>query len=133
METYVYKEMKKKNFSTILGSAAEVARTMEGDCTEHAVLLAAILRSQDIPARVAIGLIYSERLGGFGGHMWTEAWLDGHLVPLDGTLGQGGIGVCHIKLADSDLCEGGPAPVTAFMPLMSLLNDVKIEVVRFSR
>ena len=33
METYVYKEMKKKNFSTILGSAAEVARTMEGDCT----------------------------------------------------------------------------------------------------
>ena len=133
MESYVFREMKKKNFSTILGSAAEVAKSMEGDCTEHAVLLAAMLRTQEIPARVAVGLVYSARLSGFGGHMWTEAWLDGQWIPLDATLGQAGIGAGHIKLADSDLGDGGPAPVTAFMPLMSLLNDVQIEVVRFSR
>ena len=90
MEQYVHKELKKKNFSTALASAAEVARSLEGDCTEHACLLAAMLRVQKIPSRVAVGLVYADRLGAFGGHMWTEAWLDGKWVPLDGTLGKGG-------------------------------------------
>ena len=39
-------------------TAAEVARSREGDCTEHAVLLAALARARGIPARVAMGLVY---------------------------------------------------------------------------
>ena len=130
MEKYVHKELKKKNFSTALASAAEVAKHLEGDCTEHACLLAAMLRTHRIPSRVVVGLVYAERFGAFGGHMWTEAWLDGKWVPLDGTLGAGGIGGGHIKLADSDLGDEGPAPVTSFLPLMNLLSNVKIEIVR---
>jgi hypothetical protein len=130
MEKYVHKELKKKNFSTALASAAEVAKTLEGDCTEHACLLAAMLRVERIPSRVVVGLVYAERFGAFGGHMWTEAWLDGKWIPLDGTLGAGGIGGGHIKLADSDLSDEGPAPVTSFLPLMNLLSNVKIEIVR---
>lgn len=133
MEKYVHKELKKKNFSTALASAAEVAKSLEGDCTEHACLLAAMLRTQQIPSRVVVGLVYAERFGAFGGHMWTEAWLDGNWVPLDGTLGAGGIGAGHIKLADSDLADEGPAPVTSFLPLMNLLSNVKIEIVRVDR
>ncbi len=129
MEQYVYKELKKKNFSTALASAAEVARSLEGDCTEHACLLAAMLRVQKIPSRVAVGLVYAERLAAFGGHMWTEAWLDGKWVPLDATLGKGGIGPGHIKLADSSLSDDGPAPVTSFVPLMNMLSNVTIDVV----
>lgn len=129
MEQYVYKELKKKNFSTALASAAEVARSLEGDCTEHACLLAAMLRVQRIPSRVAVGLVYAERLAAFGGHMWTEAWLDGKWVPLDATLGKGGIGPGHIKLADSSLSDDGPAPVTSFVPLMNMLSNVTIDVV----
>ena len=130
MEKYVHRELKKKNFSTALASAAEVASSLEGDCTEHACLLAAMLRTQQIPSRVVVGLVYAERFGAFGGHMWTEAWLDGQWVPLDGTLGAGGIGGGHIKLADSDLADEGPAPVTSFLPLMNLLADVKIRIIR---
>ena len=129
MEQYVYKELKKKNFSTALASAAEVAKSLEGDCTEHACLLAAMLRVQKIPSRVAVGLVYAERLGAFGGHMWTEAWLDGKWVPLDATLGKGGIGPGHIKLADSSLSDDGPAPVTSFVPLMNMLSNVTIDIV----
>ena len=129
MEQYVYKELKKKNFSTALASAAEVARSMEGDCTEHACLLAAMLRVQKIPSRVAVGLVFAEPLGAFGGHMWTEAWLDGQWVPLDATLGKGGIGPGHIKLADSSLADDGPAPVTSFVPLMNMLSNVTIDIV----
>ena len=129
MEQYVYTSLKKKNFSTALASAAEVAKNLEGDCTEHACLLAAMLRVQKIPSRVTIGLVYAERLGAFGGHMWTEAWLDGKWVPLDATLGKGGIGPGHIKLADSSLSDDGPAPVTSFVPLMNMLSNVTIDIV----
>ena len=121
--------MKKKNFSTALASAAEVAKSLEGDCTEHACLLAAMLRVQKIPSRVAVGLVYADRLAAFGGHMWTEAWLDGKWVPLDATLGKGGIGPGHIKLADSSLADDGPAPVTSFVPLMNMLSNVTIDIV----
>ena len=129
MEQYVYTSLKKKNFSTALASAAEVAKNLEGDCTEHACLLAAMLRVQKIPSRVTVGLVYAERLGAFGGHMWTEAWLDGKWVPLDATLGKGGIGPGHIKLADSSLSDDGPAPVTSFVPLMNMLSNVTIDIV----
>lgn len=130
MEQYVFRELKKKNFSTALASAAEVAQNMEGDCTEHACLLAAMLRAGGIPSRVSVGLVYADKLGAFGGHMWTEAWLDGKWIPLDATLGRGGIGAGHIKVADADLSDEGPSPVTSFLPLMNLLSGVSIETVR---
>jgi len=89
MERYVYQNLKKKNFSTALASASEVAKNMEGDCTEHAVLLAAMLRAQKMPSRVAVGLVYIPSRSSFGGHMWTEVFLDNRWLPLDATLGKG--------------------------------------------
>lgn len=133
LERYVYEKLEKKNFSTALASAAEVAERMEGDCTEHACLLAAMLRAKQIPSRVAVGFVYADKLGAFGGHMWTEALLDGKWVPLDGTLGLGGIGASHVKLADSDLGDNGPVPVAAFLPIFNIINNVQIEVVNFER
>lgn len=133
MEKYILTELKKKNFSTALASAAEVAKSMEGDCTEHACLLAAMLRAKQIPSRVAVGLVYADKLGAFGGHMWTEAFIGGKWVPLDGTLGLGGIGPGHIKFADSDLSDDGPTPVSAFLPLLNVLSNLKIEVVKVER
>ena len=129
MERYVHRKLKSKSFSTALASAAEVAKTLEGDCTEHAVLLAAMLRSQRIPSRIAVGLVYVESQAAFGGHMWTEAWLDGRWIPLDATLGRGGIGAAHIKLADSSFADDGPSPVTSFIPLFDLLGNMEIDVV----
>ena len=129
MEKYVYRNLRRKNFSTALASAAEVAETMSGDCTEHAVLLAAMLRNRRIPSRIAVGLVYVESQLGFGGHMWTEAMVDGKWIPLDATLGRSGIGAAHIKLADSSFADDGPSPVTIFLPLFNLLGNVEIEVV----
>ena len=67
-----------------LASAGEVAQTAQGDCTEHAVLLAALLRAEGIPSRTVSGLIYIDQFLGeqgiFGYHMWTQAWLPGHLI-----------------------------------------------------
>lgn len=130
MERYVYDKIETKSFSTALASAAEVARSQEGDCTEHAMLLAAMLRARRIPSRVCVGLVYAGAVGGFVGHMWTEAWIRDRWVPLDATLAKGGISRGHLKLSDSSMGESAPAPVTAFLPLMKVLGQMKIEVVR---
>lgn len=129
MEKYVARTLTGKNFSTAMASAAEVAENLEGDCTEHAVLLAAMLRAKEIPSRIAVGLVYVERRRQFGGHMWSEAWIDGRWVPLDATLGRGGIGGAHIKMAHSSFSDDGPAPVLSFLPMMKVLGKMKIEVV----
>ncbi|MBX3440110.1 MAG: transglutaminase domain-containing protein, partial [Planctomycetaceae bacterium] len=129
MEAYVHDKLSEKNFSTALATAAEVASNLEGDCTEHAVLLAAMLRVRQIPSRVAVGLVYSEFHGAFVGHMWTEAFLNGRWIPLDATLARGRVGPAHIKFSDSSLSDDGPAPATVFVPLVGILNKLKIEVV----
>lgn len=128
MEAYVHKNLAKKNFSTALASAGEVARNLEGDCTEHAVLLAAMLRSAGIPSRVAVGLVYVDGVSAFGGHMWTEAHMNGQWIPLDATLGQGGIGAAHLKLADATFANSDSAPVAAFTSLITILGKLEIEV-----
>ena len=130
MEKYVRDKLTKKNFSTAMASAAEVAKRMEGDCTEHAVLLAAMLRAKKIPSRIAAGLVYVESLNSFGGHMWTEAFLAGEWIPLDATLGKGGIGPAHLKMADSALDEDAPLPVSTFLPVFQALGKLKIEVLK---
>lgn len=129
-ERYVFEKLKDKNFSTALATAAEVARSMEGDCTEHAVLLAAMLRVYRIPSRVAAGLVYIERQGFpyLAGHMWTEARIGDQWVPLDATTGRGGVSAAYIKLADSTLADDGPLPATIFLPLLNWFQDAEISV-----
>ena len=70
----------KKNMSRGFDVASVVASRREGDCSEHAVLLAAVLRAQGIPARVVFGVYIDGPRAGDGaalegfGHAWTEAW-----------------------------------------------------------
>jgi len=126
LERYVHEEVHEKNFSQAFSTAAEVAKSHEGDCTEHAVLLAALARANKIPARVAMGLVYVRQLGGFGYHMWTEVYVGGTWTPLDATLGQGGIGPAHLKLTDSTLA--GDSPYSSFLAVTSVLGRLKIDV-----
>lgn len=129
LEKLVYQRLTSKNFSTAMASAAEVARTLQGDCTEHAVLLAALLRIRGIPSRLAAGLVYVRNpKPSFGGHMWTEAWLGDRWVPLDGTLARGGIGAAHLTVATSSFADSDPAPMTTFLPLLLSSGDLSIRI-----
>jgi hypothetical protein len=127
LESYVRRAIRSVKFSQTFATAADVARSGEGDCTEHAVLLAALARAKGIPARVAIGLVYvGGATPGFGFHMWTEMFLGGVWVPLDGTLGQGGIGAAHLKLTHSNLAGG--EGFASMLPVAQVLGRLKIEV-----
>jgi len=74
MAKWVHGYITGKNFEQGFASALEVYRTRTGDCTEHSVLLTALLRAVGIPARPAVGLAYFN--GQFIGHMWAEAYVD---------------------------------------------------------
>jgi len=111
----VHMHITDKNYETTYASASETARTGSGDCSEHAVLLTALLRARRIPSRVCHGLVYLEQrtrtppgtvqaevgaqgsvgdhhsehtttVGQFGWHMWSQALIDGHWYDLDATL-----------------------------------------------
>jgi transglutaminase-like putative cysteine protease len=71
---FVAKHIEHKHLARGFDIASVVARTREGDCTEHAVLTAALLRGVGIPSHVVTGVVLFEADGkrqAFG-HAWTE-------------------------------------------------------------
>lgn len=114
------------DFSKAFATAAETARTLKGDCTEHAVLLCAMLRARGIPARTVMGLVYVDRDQSFGYHLWTEAFIGDRWIPLDATVGQGGTSAAYLKLVDANL--DGIDSFTAFLPLLNVVGRLKVEV-----
>ena len=77
LEKWVNGYVRQKDLGMAFASAKETMKTRQGDCTEHATLLAALCRAVGIPARAAEGLVYARSIGGFGYHMWTQVYLDG--------------------------------------------------------
>jgi len=126
LEQHVDQTIQLKNFSQAFATAAEVARSLEGDCTEHAVLFAALCRARKIPARVAFGIVYYPPQKGFAYHMWNEVWIADRWVPMDATLGLSGIGGDHIKLADSNLA--GANAYSAMLPVIQVFGRLELEV-----
>jgi hypothetical protein len=70
---YVFSSLAKRNSATF-SSAVETLKAGFGDCGEHAVLLAAILRAAGVPARVILGLLYYAPKKAFVGHAWVMAY-----------------------------------------------------------
>lgn len=132
---FVHDYINEKSLDVGFATASEVARTRQGDCTEHAVLLAAVLRARGIPARVVTGVIYVEEFVGergiFGFHMWTQALLpDGQgasrWVDIDATLPDAGFDAAHIGLGVSTL--GGSDRINTLATIAPLLGALSIEV-----
>lgn len=113
-----------------LAPADEVARKLNGDCTEYAMLTAAMCRAEGIPSKTALGLIYAHVPSGpvFAFHMWTEVWIDGRWLPLDATLGLGHIGAAHLKICDQSWHD--ERSLTPLLPVLRVLGKLTIEVVR---
>lgn len=77
-----------KTTTRMFDTAAEVAKSRQGDCTEHATLLTALLRRSGIPARLVTGLavlVDGHEVGAFG-HAWTELYTEGAWQVADAAL-----------------------------------------------
>lgn len=131
----VHDHITKKGLGVGFASASEAVRSREGDCTEHAVLLAATLRADGIPARAACGLVYVNAFEGatdaFGYHMWTQALLtiDGtpRWVDLDATFpADTRFDATHLTLGVSALDDGDA--ISSLYASASVIGRLQIKV-----
>jgi len=129
IEHWVFENIRDKNFAIAFAPADEVARNLSGDCSEHAVLAAAMTRAVGIPSRVAVGLLYvdntKQKLKGFGYHVWHEVYVNQRWVALDSSWDQSSVDATHIKLADTSL--EGVAPFEAFLPIARVQGKLEID------
>lgn len=131
IERWVKDNMRVKDFTEAMATADHVAKTLEGDCTEHAMLAAAMCRAAGVPSKIAIGLVYVDQPRGpvLGFHMWTEVWVRGEWLPIDATLGQGSIGAAHLKISDHSWHD--TQSLKPLLPVMRvMLAEPTIEVVQ---
>ena len=105
IESFVAKYIQNADLSVGYASAAEVAKSRQGDCTEFAVLTTAMCRAAGIPAQVVSGIVYVADFAGregFLGHAWTQAYIGGRWIGLDAALkdgDHGGYSAAHIALS----------------------------------
>ena len=134
IERWVKQNMRPMTFSEAMATADHVARTMTGDCTEYAMLAAAMCRAEDVPSRTAIGAVYYMERGQakLGYHMWTEVWVRGQWLAIDATLGYGYVGPAHVKITDSSWHD--VRSMTPLLPVMRVLaGKPRIEVLQVER
>jgi hypothetical protein len=106
LERFVRGYIRTKSLRVGYASAREIMQGREGDCTEHAVLLASLVRALGIPARVATGIAYApafgERRDVFVPHAWVLAWVDGEWRGFDAALPRFGAGHIAFSVGDGD-------------------------------
>lgn len=115
---WVYANIEKESTVSI-PSALEVLQNRRGDCNEHTILFTALARAVGIPTRVALGVVWSDRLDGFYYHAWPEVHV-GRWIWMDPTLGQPIADATHVKLL-----TGG---IDKWPELISFLGRLQIEV-----
>lgn len=108
-------------------TASRAAARRAGDCTEHAVLLAAVARALGMPARVVLGYaVLTDAQNGYAfGHAWTEihdgtSWQRYDATPTSG------LKPTYIILSELD--DEGPGYAVATSELVSILLRTSLDV-----
>jgi hypothetical protein len=117
---WVYTNLRKRATASV-PSAVEVLQTREGDCNEHAILLAALARAAGIPTKINVGLVYLE--GAFYYHAWNSFWIGKTWIPADATFGQLPADPTHVQLHEGELDEQAR--------VLSVVGAIKIDVVSY--
>jgi hypothetical protein len=135
IRAFVARFISNKNLGSGFATASEVARSKSGDCTEHAVLTAAMLRVAGVPSRVASGLVFADQFAGekkvFAYHMWAQAMIgtgkEARWVDLDATLSGQAFDATHLALVVTTLKDGEFE--SSMAPISKMLGRLRVEVV----
>jgi len=131
LNDFVFHHVSQKGLDRGYAPAVATLESKAGDCTEHSVLLSALLRARGFPTRLIDGVIIDGTRAGY--HEWVEVYLEGEgFVPTDPTFGQFPAGPERLKLA-----EGSTLPdehLQLSLAAARLLKPgVKIEVLESNR
>lgn len=123
---WVFTHVQKKGLDRGYAPAIATLESKAGDCTEHSVLLSALLRSVGIATRIVDGVVVDGENAGY--HEWVEVDLGKGFVAVDPTFDAWPAGPERLKLA-----EGSTLPdehLTLSLAAARLLkHGVKLEVV----
>lgn len=113
----------------VMAGASELVRDRRGTCMGYATLLAALARAAGLPSRVVMGYVY---YGGiWGGHAWTEMFIDGAWLPFDAAVYAPGVAsAARLAVGSSSLADGGGSLLG---PLSALFGKVHIDVVEYEQ
>lgn len=123
---FVFRHVEEKALDRGYAPALATLESGRGDCTEHSVLLSALLRSAGIPTRLVDGVIVDGGRAGY--HEWVEVQVEGELVPADPTFGAFPAGPERLKLAEGSSSPEGLLALGVAAGRL-LRPGVKIEVV----
>ncbi|MFH1761030.1 MAG: transglutaminase-like domain-containing protein, partial [bacterium] len=124
LNTWVHGWLKNKDYGMGFGSALDAMEKQRGDCTEHAMLFAALCKAAGIPTRIAVGLVASSSAS-FDYHMWAQVFL-GEWMDVDPGLNQFPIDATHIMFFAGNMNEANLFPISQLM--FKILGKVEIEV-----
>lgn len=107
--------------------ASYVATHRGGDCTEHAVFLAALLRRFGVPARAMVGLaiIPTPAQPLAFGHMWVEAFVGGRWQVADAALP---LELNVARLPAGELIDEGPGFALSLMAQLSTMSFERLRL-----
>ena len=129
LERLVNRFIENKSLAYGFAGLEEILSTREGDCTEHALLLVALLRKAGVPSRLAYGLILTE--GGFIGHAWVELYGGGRWHWLDPSFpGNHPYGL-KIRLGVMDPAQ--PVWASLSLALLQVIGNVEAEILEAER
>lgn len=108
-------------------TALQAYQSRSGDCTEYAVLLAALGRAAQVPTRVVFGLSYSRekfhgKANAFAPHAWVQAWVDGAWRSYDAAFDHFDAGHIALKVSDGNQQD--------FNAMFENFNAMKIEAMQ---
>ena len=123
---WIAKAVARTGLDRSIQTPASTLRERKGDCIDQAILLTATLRSQEIPARVAIGFRAEPssvrptiRL-----HLWVEYHDSTKWIPIDSTIGDDTVPPDRIKITESTLPS-----INAYEPILiaiRLIPDIEV-------
>jgi hypothetical protein len=129
ISSFVYRHIHNKTTGLPLITAPLIMKNRTGDCTEHAVLAAALFRSAGIPARGVTGMIFAREFMGrenvFVYHMWIEVFYMGRWQPVDPTRPENRNFSPYIAFAYHDLKSEVPM---SYLRAVSNLNNIKVKL-----
>lgn len=98
LSAFVYRHVQKKGLDRGYAPAIATLESRSGDCTEHSVLMSALLRTVGIPTRIVDGVVVDG--GNAGYHEWVEVDLGEGFVAVDPTFNAWPAGPQRLKLAE---------------------------------
>ncbi|MGI6395316.1 MAG: transglutaminase-like domain-containing protein [bacterium] len=129
LTNFVFNHIKNKNYNHGNLSASETLEKKAGDCTEHATLLSALLKSVGIPTKMAYGIVLDNN-GKFMFHNWNEVYGDFGWMTVDSTFKSSKADAARILLAYGGNDSSAREQVS--LAVIKFLNSFEISVTGFS-